>query len=345
MKLRILQLISFSFLLFTLAVSCKRYYPEDRDSIDSGAQFLVTTYSPTLGRNTVYSGNFSSGFSSQPLEFEVLNLTRFNGEPAPELTDSVYQVLAWKHDGGYTGAETSLEEIEAKRSIENHRIFEVRKNSGQVVVWSGMDVNQILTRPDSGYKFDVKVSNSGATRYYYNLRFMPRKPIPYEPSNYNSETGMTTGPAVAFTTAGNLTNVFRNSDNVAMQESEVDVYFSKKGTGNSLTFRFLDSAFRTIDPHLFNTTDWNSLIHGFDANVTSTSVSYKVAYPVPLIPLRTKYTNSSGNRAAVNFTYFRRGRAGAGVTANMSFNFAIFEKGDWDIAFQFKNTSPKFSDD
>lgn len=345
MTFKILHTFSLSFLVLTLGSSCTKFYPEDRDSIDPGAQFLVTTYSPTLGRNTVYNGNFSSGTSSQPLEFEVLNLRRYNGDPAPELTDSIYKVLSWKNDGGYTGAETSLAEIEAKRVIENHRIFEVRKNSGQVVIWSGMDVNQVLTRPDSGYKFDVKVSNSGASRYYYNLRFIPRKPIPYEPSNYNSETGMTTGPAVAFSTTGNLTNVFRNSDNVAMQESEVDVYFSKKGNGNSLTFRFLDSAFRTIDPHLFNSTNWNTLIHGFDVKVTNTSVTYTVAYPIPLIPLRTMYTNSSGNRASINLSYFRKGRAGAGVTAGMGFDFSIFEKGDWEISFQFKNTSPKFSDD
>lgn len=345
MKLSKYQLFIVPLVIFLVVAACTRYYPEDRDSIDPGAQFLVTTYSPTLGRNTTYNGNFSSGTSSQPLEFEILNLKRYNGDPAPELTDSVYKVLAWKNEGGYTGDESSLEQIEAKRVSENHRIFEMRKNSGQVIIWSGMNVNQVLTRPDSGYIFDVKVSNSGATRYYYNLRFMPRKPIPYEPSNYNPETGMTTGPAVSFSASGNLTNVVRTSDNVVMSEAEIDVYFSKKGEGNSLTFRFLDSAFRAIDPHLFNTTDWANLVHGFNLNMTNTAVSYRVAYPIPLIPLRTKYTNSAGTRANVNLTYFRRGRAGAGVTASMLFAFAIVEKGDWEISFHFKNTSPKFSDD
>lgn len=332
-------------LTVVLAYSCGKYYPEDRDSIDPGAQFLITSYSPTLGRNTVYSGNFSPGTSSQPLTFEVLNLKRYDGTAAPELTDSIYAIKVWKYEGGYTGLETSLAEIEAKRTVENHHIFEMRKNSGQVVIWSGMDVSKILTRPDSGYKFDVKVSNSGAARYYYNLRFIPRKTIPYEPSNYNSETGMTTGPAVPFTTAGNLNNVTRTSDNVAMGENEIDVYVNKKGNGNSLTFRFLDSAFRVIDPHLFNTTDWKNLVHGFNMNLTSSAVSYTVAYPVPLVQKATRYTNSSGTRANVNFSYFRKGRSGAGITASLAYSFAIYEAGDWEIAFQFKNTSPKFSDD
>ena len=332
--------------LLILITSCKKDFPQDRDSIDPLATFTRTFYDPTLGRNTVFSDNFNAANSSQPLEFTMLNLRRYNGDPAPELTDSIYPIWVWKDGGAYTGKETSLAEIENKRKIENHRVFEIRKNSGQLVTWSGMDLSNIRSQPDSGYKFDVQVSNSGGVNYYYNLRFMPRKAIPYAPSNYNPETGMTTGPAVSYPTNGiSLSNVQRLKDGLGMQESEVDVYFTKKGTGNSLTFKFLDSAFAPIDPRLFNTTDWPGLVHGFDMKLTDTAVVYQVGYPIPLGPVPTRYTNAAATRAAVTFSYYRKGTAGYGYVCSLAFNYAIYEEGDWEIAFQFRNSSPKFSND
>jgi hypothetical protein len=330
-----------------VSLSCKKLLPEDRDSIAQGAQFSRTTYDPILGRNTVYSGNFNFGFSSQPLTFEILNMKRYDGSAAPEITDSIYPVIAWKADvGRYTGEEKTFEEIENKRALENHRIFEIRKHSGQFVGWSGMDISKVLTQPDSGYVFDVKASNSGAVRYYYNLRYLPRKPVPYEPSNYNPQTGMTTGPAVTSPTNGiGLTNFTRLMDNVPMSATEVDVYFNKKGNGNSIKFKFLDSVFNVISPRLFNTTDWKNLVHGFDMRLSDTAVVYTVAYPIPLAPIPTKYTNTSGTRAETEFSFYRKGGAGQGITARLSFNFAIHEKGDWEISFHFKNSTPKFIDD
>ena len=340
-----LVLVALAGMVFFIS-SCRKNFPDDRDSIDPLATFTRTVYDPTLGRNTVFSNNFNAANSSQPLEFTMLNLRRYNDEPAPELTDSIYPVSVWKNGGTYTGKETSLEEIESKRSTENHRIFEIRKNSGQMVLWSGMDQSRIRSQPDSGYKFDVKVSNSGGVNYYYNLRFMPKKAIPYEPSNYNPETGMTTGPAVSYPTNGiSLSNMQRLQDGLAMQPAEVDVYFTKKGTGNSLTFKFLDSVFAPINPRLFNTTDWPNLVHGFNMNLTDTAVTYQVGYPIPLGPVPTRYTNAAATRAVVAFSYYRIGTAGFGNICTLSFNYAIYEKGDWEIAFQFKNSSPKFEND
>lgn len=336
--------------LFVTAESCNKNLPKQLDTIDPSATFLTTTFSPILGRNYISRNPFSYGESTLPLEFEIVNMRRYNGEPAPELTNDVYPVTVWKTTGAgsYTGYETSLAEIEAKRTIENHRIFEMRKGSGDVIVWGNVNTSKLITRPDSGYVFDVKVSNSGATRYFYNLRFIPYKPVPHDPNNYNLTTGMASGPALTAGTSGiSLSNFVRSRDDANMSAGEVDVYFNKLvgGNGNSLTFKFLDSAYSPINPKLFNQTDWTKLVHGFDMQLTDTEVKYTVAYPIPLAPVETPYTNSSGSRASVKFSYYRLGPGGLGVTATLGFNFAIYQKGDWEIAFHFKNTSPKFTND
>ncbi|MCF3108549.1 DUF5007 domain-containing protein [Niabella sp. CC-SYL272] len=337
-------------LVLITGTSCKKLLPSQLDAIDRSATFLSTNFSPILGRNYIARNPFSYGQSTLPLDFEIVNMRRFNGEPAPELTDDIYPVTVWKTTGAgsYTGTETSLAEIEAKRTIENHRIFEMRKNSGDVVVWGDVNTSKLRTRPDSGYVFDVKVSNSGATRYFYNLRFMPYKPVPHDPHNYDLNTGMASGPALNANTSGiSLINFARSKDNVAMSATEVDVYFNKLvgGSGNTLTFKFLDSAYAPINPRLFNQTQWDRLVHGFDMKLTDTEVKYTVAYPIPLTSTPTPYTNGNGSRAAVKFGYYRLGPGGFGVTASLGFNFAIYQKGDWEIAFHFKNTSPKFTND
>lgn len=343
-------LAGLSLFLLATGLSCKKGLPSQLDAIDPAATFLQTSFSPVLGRNFIAKNPYSYGQSTLPLDFEIVNLRRFNGEPAPELTNDIYPVNVWKTTGAgsYTGFETSLAEIEAKRTIENHRILEMRRGSGDVVVWGNVNTSKLITRPDSGYVFDVKVSNSGATRYYYNLRFMPYKPIPHDPHNYNLNTGMASGPALTAGASGiSLLNFVRSKDNVGMTINEVDVYFNKLtgGQGNSLTFKFLDSAYAPINPKLFNKTSWEKLIHGFDMKLTDTEVKYTVAYPIPLAPIATPYTNGSGSRASVKFDYYRLGPGGFGVTARLGFDFAIYQPGDWEIAFHFKNTSPKFVND
>ncbi len=338
----IVRKIMICLLLVAVIASCSKYLPEDRDSLDTDARFTTIDYAPTLGRNTVYEGNFNFGNTSQPVTFEIVDLKRYDGQPAPELNADVYPVKVWKSNAEtYTGKETSLEEIENKRSTEYHRIFEIRKHSGQILVWSGMDVAHLVTRPDSGYKFNVKVSNSGASKYFYNLRFRPYKPRPYEPSNYNVETGMITNPAVKPT---EISGMIRQKDGQGMTAADVDIFLTKKDTGNSITFRFLDSAYNALDPALFNTTDWGQLLHGFNRQQTTSYVKYDVAYPLPLVNgFPTKYTNTSGTRANVAFSYYRLSPTGLGVNARLRFEFAIYEKGDWELVFHFKNSSPKFT--
>lgn len=339
-------------IVFLGIVSCKKFFPVERDSIDAKAGFIGSgIYSPVLGKNTVYSGIFNYGKSSIPLDFEMINLRRYDGSPAPELTDSVYSIKVWKRfgTGGYTGEEKSLEEIEAKRTTENHRIVEMEKYSGNISVWSGMNTDAIISLPDSGYKFDVKVSNSGATRYYYNLRFMPYKPQYYAPNVYDVNTGMRSGVALLSGTSGiSVTGMVKKKDNTTMLPSDVDVYFIKRPDTpepHTLSFVFMDSVFRPIDPALFSQTDWDNLVHGFNKRITPVGVTYDMAYPMPLVEQVTKYTNTTGNRATVNFSYYRVVPGGSGTTANLRFSFAIWQPGNWEIRFVFKNSSPKFSGD
>lgn len=342
----------FGIALFSALVACKKFFPVERDSIDAKAGFIGTgVYSPFLGRNTAYKGIFNYGNSSTPLQFEIVNLRRFNGAPAPELTDSVYNIKVWKMfgSGGYTGDEKNLKEIEDKRTFENHRILEMGKYSGDLNIWSGMNTDRLLALPDSGYKFDVKVSNSGAVRYYYNMRFIPYKPQYYTPNIYDLNIGMRAGVALpGGANALSVSGMFKRKDNSSLLSSDIDVYFIKRpdvAGPRTLSFVFMDSVFNPIKPSLFSGTDWDNLVHGFNRKMTDASVTYEVAYPIPLVETRTRYTNATGNRASVNFSYYRIGPGGSGVTANMKFDFAIWQEGNWEIRFVFKNSSPKFNDE
>lgn len=139
-------------------VGCKKNIPKERLSLGTDAVFNTTEYRPVLGRNTLFSENFNPGTSSLPLDFKIVNMRRFTGEAAPELND-YFDVPVWK--SAYLGNEKSLEEIEKKRAIEAHQLFEIRKNSGQFMMWSKADSRFVKAQPDSGYVFDVEVSNSG----------------------------------------------------------------------------------------------------------------------------------------------------------------------------------------
>jgi hypothetical protein len=54
----------------------------------------------------------------------------------------------------------------------------------------------IKAQPDSGYVFDVEMSNSGGRKYFQNMRLMPLRERPYEPSNLDPVTGQGTSISV-----------------------------------------------------------------------------------------------------------------------------------------------------
>ncbi|SFH00289.1 DUF5007 domain-containing protein [Pedobacter insulae] len=324
-----------------LLTSCKDNIPDVRLSLSDDSQFTVKSYQPVLGRNTLFTDNFSIGSSSIPLNFKIVNMRRFTGEAAPELTD-YFPVQVWK--SAYDGSEKSIAEIEAKRKIENHQLFEIRQHSGQFMMWAKANSNFVRAQPDSGYVFDVEVSNSGGRKYYKDFKLRPFKERAFEPSTIIANVGQSTllgGIPFFSNIRGERTGRY-----LSQSQEDVVVLFNKKSdVGNSLTFKFVDTLFNPIDPSKFNTTQWSSLVHGFDMVKDAEKVTYKVAYPIPLAAYPTQYTVGNGERALSTFKYERQGFGNVKEAAFLRLEYAIFEKGDWEIIIWFKTERPKFTND
>lgn len=324
-----------------MTAACKKNLPDDRLPLGADAVFTTFTYSPVLGRNTLFTNNFNSGQGSGlPLTFKIINLRKRDGSAAPELTEN-FPVSVWRKP--YMGDEKSLEEIEAKRAIENHPLFEIREHSGQFLMWANSSSSFIKSRPDSGYVFDVEVSNSGGRRYFRDFKLIPYRERAYEPSNLDPITGQAQSVAVhpSFTQGlnGERTSSF-------IGPGDIDVYFKKiNASGKSLSFKFVDSLYKPIDPNKFSKTKWESLVHGFNMVKTNESVKYDVPYPIPAIAFPTIYTNPGGTQARAVFRYERQGFGNQLIQAAIGFDFNIYEKGDWEVTFRFTRESPKFTND
>jgi hypothetical protein len=326
-------------------LACKKNLPDDRLSFGSDSGFTQKFYEPVLGRTTVFTGNFNIASSSVPLNFKIVNMRRFNGDPAPELSD-YFPVKVWKQ--AYDGTETSLAAIEAKRTIENHQLFEIRANSGQFVMWSEARSDFVRSQPDSGYVFDVEVSNSGGRRYFQNFILRPFKERPVEPSTLLPANGQDyyLGNSAVF-----LSGIRGKKTNRLLTSNDVRVQFRKKpagtpgNTGNSISFRFVDSLYTTIDPNKFQTTKWGEVVHGFDMVKTSSEVTYQVAYPIPLTNYPTKYTTPNGVFARSVFRFDRIAAGGELVEASLETYYQIHEPGDWEVIFWFATEQPKFEND
>ncbi|WP_316790623.1 DUF5007 domain-containing protein [Pedobacter frigoris] len=338
------SITSFSVFLIGLVLlstlGCKKNLPEDRESIALDTRFTQTVYTPVLGRNTLFSDNFFLGTSSQPLTFKIINMRTRDGVEASVLTKKT-PVQVWTQP--YLGDEKSIAEIEAKRKIENRPLFEIREHSGQFLMWSAARSPDVKTQPDSGYVFDVEMSNSGGRRYFRDFKLMPLKERAFEPSVLNSITGL--AQYVGLTPSG-VNNLRGARNGQFISYNDIGVLFKKnEGAGNSLTFKFVDSLFNPINPSSFNLTNWNQLLHGFNMIKTNESVKYDVAYPIPLIAYRTKYTNTNGDKAHTVFRYDRQGFGNIREEAYISMDFAIYEPGNWEIIIWFTGQSPKFTND
>ncbi|MEO6520288.1 MAG: DUF5007 domain-containing protein [Mucilaginibacter sp.] len=350
--------------LVTLSVlsGCKKWYgvPDDKDYLSEQINFTTTTFSPVIGRLNLYSV-FNADGSTQPLSFQIVNVRANDGTvdpvtkatigtPSNDLTQAV-PTLVWT--GAYTGSEASVAEIEAKRHLENHPLFEAR-GGGQLILWPS-STNTLVPRLQAtgsvtaGYLFDVQVTNTGGTRTIKNLTINPLRERPYEPSNRDIVTGTQTDSILPSVFNGMLGVTSRNllANNTANHgiSSSVWVRFKRTGDGNSLTFKFLDANKNPINPALFNNTQWATLIHGFNMQMTSQYVRYDVAYPIPLVILPTKYTTKDGSQATALFSYTRLGFNGIRETGNMGLNFNIYRQGDWEIDFQFRTETPRFQDE
>jgi len=332
-------------ILVTGIGACKKLVPEYREALSVDAGFSQTTFEPVTGRTTMYSNVFSNpnNSSSYPIDFKIVNARRFSGEAAPELTD-IFPVQVWKE--AYTGNEASLAEIEKKRATEYHNLFEVRQHSGDFVMWSSSNSRILRCQADSGYIFDIEMSNGGGRRYFRNMRLMPYRERPYEPSNLNAITGQSVANGIYPSVTSNIRG---DSTNQYLSAADIDVYIRKandgKPGGNSISFMFLDKYFQPINPAQFAQTDWNNLLHGFNVQKTATRVTYDVAYPMPLVQLPTRFTTADGRRCSVRFAWSRLGFGGMQQQAILGLDFAIYEGGNWEIVFAFKKDNPKFTND
>ena len=267
---------------------------------------------------------------------------RADGSPAPELTE-YFPVKVWKTP--YMGTEKSIEEIEAKREIEYRTLFQVKKHSGEFMMWSNAESSFVQCAPSDGYIFDVLVKNSGGYKTFTDMQLIPVRESDYEPSIYDPETGLVQGQD--YVTPNSLT-LFQTESGDYMFPEGVHIYFRENQDNDddvkSLTFRFYGPDYTPISPSSFNQTDWANLIHGFNMEKTDEYVKYDVVYPMPLVEMKSKYTNKDGNRINVNFLYDRITASGYRMTSTMSFEFAIYKEAHWEIIVVFTAGAPLFED-
>lgn len=337
--------------LVLLLFACRKWAAEDLDFLSGRAVYNQKVFSPILGRTVLYSQIFNTDASTTPIKFRILNVRyKRDGKPASDFEQQV-DVLTWKST--YTGEEKSLAEIEAKRVLEKHSIFEVRPTSGDFVLWAEAIGTNMRQQPDSGYLFDVEASNSGGTNMYKDLSLMPLREQAYAPYEYDAITGRRRAnypnPADSsmFELIYNHPGVYSMIDddtNLDLRGDSVRVFFNKKGNGNSLSFKFMNKDSLPINPASFNLTPWDSLLHGFSKQMTETEVTYQVAYPIPAMRFKTRYTNGDGSQAYVKFSFSRVGFGNIRQTGVLDLNFNIYQKGDWEIIFYFRN-NPRFRDE
>ncbi|MGJ1447613.1 DUF5007 domain-containing protein [Sphingobacterium spiritivorum] len=315
-----------------VCIGCKKNFPEDLDAFSLDMNFTSTEYKPVLGRTTYFSGNFNPGQTTLPLTFRISAVRTHEGKAAPEL-QKLFPVSVWKDR--YTGEETSLEQINAKRETVMRPLWEIGEHSGNFIMHSYANSNILKTFPDSGYLFDVEVSSNGGKRFFRDMKLMPEKERSYEPYNDNGSVS----PMF-------MTGVRGDSTRTLMAGSDIKVWFNKVGEGNSLTFKFLDPDLKPIKLSRFNTTKWEDLVHGFNMTFASdsSSVRYDVAYPIPLVPtIKTKYNN--GALAQCMFSYNRTAFGGMREISIIGMNYTILEKGDWEMIYYFSNEAPLFDND
>jgi hypothetical protein len=336
-------------LLITGLAGCKKWFPEDLDYLSPKAVFTQKLFNPILGRTSVYSMIFNSDNSTTPISFKMVNVRyRSTGEPTHDL-EKVVPVWVWKE--GYTGNETSLQEIDNKRKQENHPIWEIREKSGDLILWSAADSSMLRQQPDSGYLFDIVATNSGGANTYKDMILDPMRELPYSPATdidpltgqraikYSSDSTTITYLYVS----PNISNMLGDSTELPIKGDSVRVIFRKTGGGNSLTFKFLDKDSVIMTPALFNATGpLDSLLHGFNVRATPQYIRYDVAYPVPVIKYTTRWTTGDGSQTKVKFAFDRKGYGGGIQRGTLDFSFAIYQKGDWEIIFYFFGDTPRF---
>lgn len=316
--------------------------PDTQEAFDRETNYTQQIYRPVLGRTTLFSNNFESGNSTLPFTFEITRIVKADGSPAPELTD-IFPVKVWKEP--YLGNEKSLEEIEAKRGIEYRPLFEVKKHSGEFVMWANAMSAFVNSSPARGYLFDVKVENKGGYKYFNNMQLIPYRESDFEPAIYDQETGLIIEKDYITSTLAR--SITLESGRYAFAD-QIHVYLHENSDNRdetkSLTFRFYNADYTPIPPENFNLTKWDELIHGFNREMGPDYVKYDVAYPIPLIQVPTEYTNEQGDMMRMRFEYDRITSRGHRQNSYFELEFTIYKEAHWEVIVVFAEGTPEFRD-
>lgn len=340
--------------------SCEKVFdlPEAKEYLSDRVNYSNKIFTPIIGRTNLMRNGFNADNSTQPMTFEIVNARWGDGRPVTDIFE-VRPTYVWIKE--YDGKEKSLEEIEAKRKLEDHPLLEFR-SSGELIMWPSATNELISPRPadsttfpqDIRY-FDVKITNSGGQAVLKDFQLIPWRERPYEPSN---DMNLFTGDPAPHprsqykhdyirpyinNVVGKETNKYLESND---EKDDVVVYIRpfEGGNGHSLRFKVLDKDSAAINPERFNETKWDQLVHGFNMQKTDEYVQYDVAYPIPLVNIPTFYA-PGGSRARSMISYSRLGFNGFRTVSTFGLDFAIYKPGDWEIVFHFKNDNPKFEDE
>jgi hypothetical protein len=279
--------------------SCRKIFnlPDEKNYLSTQASYTTMDWRPIMGRTFNYNNVFSPSGSTFPITFEIKNPRFGDGKDASDML-TVRPVLVW--NGEYSGKETSLAEIEAKRHLESHPILEVR-SSGDLIWWnSATGIAPTPSKPTPADKFyikpsdsviypqnqrffDMKFTNSGGSRTIKNLTITPRIDQPYTPNpDYNTFNGLanttTPGGKIKVYSYANVSGIRGATTNQYMVDTKnantgiVYVYIRKfvdatgdpAAIGHRLRFRFLDKDSVCISPNKFNATKWLDQVHGFN---------------------------------------------------------------------------------
>ena len=267
--------------------------------------------------------------------------------PAPEL-EEFYPVRVWKKP--YLGTEKSIDEINAKRGIEYRRLFDVRKNSGEIVMWGEANSGILRCQPDSGYVFNMNITNSGGYKVVKRMRLMPKREVDFEPSIYDSQTGLAIAEYVSPETSRMRYEQNSSSFSYTIEPEDIHVYFrenkDKQDGATSLSISFYDPSWNVIDPRRFNETNWGGLFQaGFlKGEIGPKEVVYDMAYPLPLFNGQTKYTDSKGEKASVKFATSWFSKYGYRNTGYFVFDFAIYKEAHWEMLIHFAKGMPQLGE-
>lgn len=345
-----MKLLKSKYLVFSTCVSillvissCKVNIPDDIDALGEELKYNAREFVPYMGRTSTHENLISAtNKTTLPLNFEILDIKDVDGVSVPNILDRKFPVKIWKKS--YTGLEKSIEEIEAKRAIEYRPAIEIQKNSGNFIFWNTTSFLDLQTSPYEGYTMDIGISNSGGSKIDRGLKLRLMKERPYEPSEYDSNTGLAWGTYVYPTDYQYIRGVKTDLGANNIQVNVIKNY-DKTSPGNTLTISVVDSLYNPIDIRKFNNTNWTGMIHGFNHRFEGPNAVYDVLYPLPIVKLKTPFTNSDGSKAVIMLKYNRLNSFELLEEAFVKFEFAIYEEGHWEIRFRFARELPKFDND